>query len=87
MINIDDPRLSSPTSGRGKIQRFVLELLEEHRVADELPTSARFVFYELEGRGLVHKSARGQSRRGGVDTPREVEVSEAPIPLSLAQPA
>jgi hypothetical protein len=70
-------RLSSPNSGRGRLQRMVLELLHEHQAADELPTSARFVFYELEGRGLVRKSSRGESRRGSANSPREMEVSEA----------
>jgi hypothetical protein len=74
-------RLSRPDSGAGRIQRMVLQLLLDHQAAGEIPTSARFVFYELEGRGLVHKSARGQSRRGGVNSPRETEVSEALMTL------
>lgn len=39
------------------------------RAAGELPTSGRFVFYELEGRGLVRKSSRGEYRRGTADDP------------------
>jgi hypothetical protein len=39
--------------------------------------SGRFVFYELEGRGLVRKSSRGESRRGTADDPREQEVIDA----------
>jgi hypothetical protein len=74
---MNDPRLSKPDSGRGRLQRMVLRLLLDHEAAGEIPTSGRFVFYELEGRGLVRKSKRGESRRGKVDDPREQEVIDA----------
>jgi hypothetical protein len=38
------------------------------------PPAGRFVFYELEGRGLVRKSSRGESRRGKTGDPGEQEV-------------
>jgi hypothetical protein len=81
VINIDDPRLSAAHTGAGRLQRIVLQLLLEHQAAAELPTSARFIFYELEGRGVVRKSARGESRRGTATDPREIEVSEALMEL------
>lgn len=74
-------KLSEPTSGAGRIQRLVLGVLLAHRDDDELPTNGRFVFYELEGLGYVSKSSRGQSRRGGVDDPREQEVIDALMKL------
>jgi len=77
MAELDDRRLSRPNTGAGRMQRLVLEVLLEHEAAGELPTSGRFVFYELEGRGLVRKSSRGEFRRGTADDPREQEVIDA----------
>jgi hypothetical protein len=52
----DDERgLSSPNSKAGKLQRACLALLREHEVKRELPTNGRFLFYELEQRGIVPK--------------------------------
>jgi hypothetical protein len=53
--------------GSGKaaaLRRAVHELLLEHEAADELPTSNRFLFYELRQRGgpLYGHSSRGQGR-------------------------
>ena len=76
MLTIEE-RLSSPTSGRGRMQRIVLDLLNEHRDSHALPTTVRFLFYELETRGVVRKSQQGESRRGSADDPREQEVTDA----------
>lgn len=76
---IDDPRLSSAQSLRGRIQRLVLQLLHDHQERGEIPTNGRFVFYELEQQGHVRKSVQGESRRGSVDDPREQEVTDALI--------
>lgn len=70
-------RLSGPTTGKGRMQRIALGALLAHRDADELPTSGRFIFYELEQRGHVRKSRRGESRRGTADDPREQELIDA----------
>lgn len=70
-------RLSRPTSGAGRMQRLVLGQLLAHRDDGGLPTSGRFIFYELEGLGHVRKSRRGESRRGTADDPREQEVTDA----------
>jgi hypothetical protein len=40
-----------------------LELLHEHERDDALPTSARFLFYELVSRGVVSKERQGARRR------------------------
>jgi hypothetical protein len=47
--------LSKAGSKAGYLQRHALNVLIEHRDDGALPTSGRFVFYELEGRGVVPK--------------------------------
>lgn len=47
--------LSKPATKCGRVQRNVLDLLRKHRDDDALPTSGRFVFYELEQIGLATK--------------------------------
>lgn len=37
-----------------------LDILTEHRASGALPTSVRFVFYELVGRGIIPKSLPGK---------------------------
>jgi hypothetical protein len=57
--------MSAPTFGRGKAARLreaCYSLLREHEQAEELPTSGRFVFYELEQRGVVSKNSNGARR-------------------------
>jgi hypothetical protein len=56
--------LSSPESACGKLQRIVLDLLHEHEAqgADGLPTSARFLYYELVQRGVLSKEKTGARR-------------------------
>ncbi len=47
--------LSSAESKAGKLQRACLDLLHEHERDDALPTNGRFLFYELEQRGVIPK--------------------------------
>lgn len=54
--------LSAPSTERGRLQRAVLEVLYEHEANGELPTNGRFLFYELEQRGVVSKVRRGARR-------------------------
>lgn len=54
--------LSAPTTKRGRMQRACLERLEHHRDNDALPTSARFIFYELVQAGIVSKQKTGARR-------------------------
>jgi hypothetical protein len=58
----DDDRLSSPATAKGKLQRIVLDLLKEHEHDGALPTSARFLFYELVQRGVLSKDKKGARR-------------------------
>lgn len=54
--------LSAPGSKAGRLQRAALEVIREHERDESLPTSCRFVFYELEQRGVVSKE---QGKDGG----------------------
>jgi hypothetical protein len=50
--------LSKPESKAGRLQRIILELLREHEDAGAIPTSARFLFYELVQRGVLSKERK-----------------------------
>ncbi len=54
--------LSSPNSKRGRLHRACLNILEAHRDNKALPTSARFIFYELVQAGIVSKHKTGARR-------------------------
>jgi hypothetical protein len=56
--------LSKPQTKAGRLQRAVLELLHDHRDRGELPTSNRFLFYELVQRGILDKTKTRQKGRG-----------------------
>lgn len=64
-----DPRLAPPHTNAGILQRACLDVLREHEAQGTLPTSARFVWYELVARQVVDKTkARGHDGvRRGVD--------------------
>jgi hypothetical protein len=62
-VDEDDVELlSRPDSKGGRLQRIVLELLREHEQAGAIPTSARFLFYELVQRGVLSKEKTGAQR-------------------------
>ena len=79
----EEPGLSRPDSLAGRMQRAVLDVLRRHEANGELPTNNRFVFYELEGLGVVRKSAQGESHRGNSNDPREQEVIDASMRLRV----
>jgi hypothetical protein len=54
--------LSRPDTKAGRLQRSVLALLRQHEATGELPTSNRFLFYELVSMGVLDKS---KTRKGG----------------------
>jgi hypothetical protein len=59
-------RTRDPNSHVGQIRSALLVLLEAHRIAQMLPTSCRFLFYELVMKGIVAKSrtnSRGEPAR------------------------
>jgi hypothetical protein len=51
--------LSGPETARGRLQRLALAYLHEKQDRGEIPTSIRFVFYELEQRGEQTKATGG----------------------------
>ena len=53
--SVMEQELSAPHTKSGKLQRACLALLREHQQAGTLPTNGRFLFYELEQRGIVPK--------------------------------
>lgn len=55
--------LSAPETDKGRLQRACLKLLREHERDGALPTSGRFLFYELEQKGVVPKHYRDKTRQ------------------------
>lgn len=51
----------------GALRQALRELLAGHERAGELPTSARFLFYELVGRGILSKEKKPKGRRPDQD--------------------
>jgi hypothetical protein len=51
-LNYSDPR---PTSKIGRLRTALMNLMDEHRRDGALPTSVRFLFYELVARGIISK--------------------------------
>jgi hypothetical protein len=57
-----DGRLSPPATKKGQLQRACLAILREHERDGALPTSPRFVYYELVQAGAVSKQRTGARR-------------------------
>jgi hypothetical protein len=63
--------LSPDDTKAGRLQRACLELLRQHEADGALPTSNRFIYYELVQRGIVEKhkpGGGGGGRRSDQDT-------------------
>jgi hypothetical protein len=75
----DDPRIENATTTyAGYVQRVVLKVMRDHQRAGDLPTSNRFVLYELEQQGLAMKSAPNGNRYSTQnDGPAEANVISA----------
>lgn len=56
---MSDAALSAPDSKAGRLQRACLDLLREHKRKGDIPTNGRFLFYELEQRGVIPKKYDG----------------------------
>jgi hypothetical protein len=56
---MSDTALSAPDSKAGRLQRACLDLLREHKRKGDIPTNGRFLFYELEQRGVIPKKYDG----------------------------
>ena len=62
-----DGGLSPANTNTGRLQRALLERIKIHQDEDTIPTNGRFLFYELEQRGVVTKDAPPGQKR----TPRQ----------------
>jgi hypothetical protein len=61
----DHPALAKPTTYKGYMQRLCLKFIHDlHEATGDLPTNNRFIFYEIEQAGLVHKPASNGDRYG-----------------------
>jgi len=58
-------QLSAPDSKHGQLQRACLDLLREHHRKGDIPTNGRFLFYELEQRGVIPKKYDGVNPKTG----------------------
>jgi hypothetical protein len=83
--------LSAATTKKGRLQRACLALLREHEEAGAIPTSIRFLFYELLDRGVIPKVYRDENGVEKKRTPSQDisdavtvlrELDTAPIPWS-----
>jgi len=76
-----EDRLSPPNTKKGRLQRVLLALHAEHRAQGMLPTTGRFLFYELEQRGDATKPSpddqRPNKRRQEGWPPGEQDVIDA----------
>ncbi len=71
-----EKKLSKPGSKAGRLQRACLDLLREHEAAGAIPTSIRFLFYELLDRGVVPKVYRDENGVEKKRTPSQ-DISDA----------
>jgi hypothetical protein len=69
--------------GCGRLQRECLKLLREHERNGDIPTHGRFLFYELEQRGVIPKKYAGVNPRMGKNSARTPlqDVSVATVHL------
>jgi hypothetical protein len=58
-------QLSRETSEKSRLQRACLKLLRDHLARGEIPTSARFIYYELVQSGVVSKKDKRAATRVG----------------------
>ena len=67
-MSVNHADLSAPDSKSGRLQRECLKRLREHeRDPDGLPTSVRFIFYELVVDGITSKEKKERGRRNDQD--------------------
>ncbi len=70
------PDLAPANTKAGKLQRECWAVLQDHEVRGSIPTSVRFVFYELEGLGVVPKNYYGPDGKKKARTPSN-DVADA----------
>jgi hypothetical protein len=75
-----DTRLSRPDTKAGRLQRACLAVLAEHEADGAIPTSNRFIFYELVQRGEVPKHRLDATGRERARKPSQ-DVADATLRL------
>lgn len=68
--------LSKPGTKAGRLQRACLRLLLEHEATGAIPTSIRFLFYELLDQGVIPKVYRDKTGAEKKRTPSQ-DISDA----------
>ncbi len=68
--------LSKETTKAGRLQRACLRLLLEHEATGAIPTSIRFLFYELLDQGVIPKVYRDKTGAEKKRTPSQ-DISDA----------
>jgi len=68
--------LSKETTKAGRLQRACLRLLLEHEATGAIPTSIRFLFYELLDQGVIPKVYRDKAGAEKKRTPSQ-DISDA----------
>ncbi len=68
--------LSKETTKKGRLQRACKRLLLEHEATGAIPTSIRFLFYELLDRGVIPKVYRDETGTEKKRTPSQ-DISDA----------
>src|SRR5262245_10598645 len=58
-----EPLLSKPDTKAGKTQRVVFTHVHEREERGDIPSTGRFVFYELEQQGMARKPDPNDKRR------------------------
>src|SRR5262249_31060181 len=72
--------LSAPETKAGRLQRECLALLRKHEREGTIPTNGRFLFYELEQKGVVPKAYRDAAGNKRARTPAQ-DISDATMRL------
>jgi hypothetical protein len=78
-----DELLSKEGTKKGRLQRACLTLLREHEADEALPTSVRFLFYELLDRDVIPKDYRNSDGTRKPRTPGQ-DISDAVMHLREA---
>lgn len=68
--------LSEPDTKAGRLQRACLALLREHERDGALPTNGRFLFYELEQKGIIPKQYLDEEGKPKARPPSQ-DISDA----------
>jgi hypothetical protein len=69
----------APHSIKGSMRKIVFDLLQEHDEAGTIPTSVRFLYYELVGRGICSKQKKDSRSTTQVLTDALTDLRQAGV--------